>query len=506
MHLTRIRLKGFIWLLILLCCVIGLLVGCGTAQKTTDDIEAEVYKPVTNDINDFENFEPVMNGKTYYVSGEGNDANDGLNPETAFRTLQKAADLTNPGDTVLAMNGTYTRPEPGGDVLKITRAGTPDAFIAYKAMKGHKPHIFVGDNYTGIVTFVPYILIEGFTVEGNIPNLSYEEAYSIALSTNIDAIEKNVRIRYSASGIRSFPKDGFTPHHIIMRKNTVFNLPAGGLSANATDYVRIDDNVVYNTSSLTFNATSGISFYQTRDIDDKTGTKIFVRRNTVYNNENLLPFYYSNSDPAQRSISDGNGIIIDDTRNGQEIFGEPGPAYKGTFLIENNLVFNNGGRGLSIYQSDNVIARSNTFYHNARTPNDGEIPFSGQNSELLFGRTTNVHLYGNIVVTEPTRKVIFRYEEVNIKLENNLFSGGAELPDFPENPSDNPLPNIVGKGPNFVNPTVDPATANFRLKWPSLAINSFINTPTNQPPKTDITGKKRPTVTVDLGAYEYSPY
>jgi hypothetical protein len=34
---------------------------------------------------------------TYYVSGNGNDQNSGLNPESSFRTIQKAADLTQPG-------------------------------------------------------------------------------------------------------------------------------------------------------------------------------------------------------------------------------------------------------------------------------------------------------------------------------------------------------------------------------------------------------------------------
>ncbi|MEH2403794.1 MAG: right-handed parallel beta-helix repeat-containing protein, partial [Nostoc sp.] len=46
--------------------------------------------------------------KTYYVSGNGNDTNSGLSTSSAFRTIQKAADITNPGDTVLIMNGVYT--------------------------------------------------------------------------------------------------------------------------------------------------------------------------------------------------------------------------------------------------------------------------------------------------------------------------------------------------------------------------------------------------------------
>ncbi|MEH2450233.1 hypothetical protein [Nostoc sp.] len=50
-----------------------------------------------------------MAGKTYYVSGTGDDKkNNGLKEGAAFRTLQKAADLVQAGDTVYVMNGTYT--------------------------------------------------------------------------------------------------------------------------------------------------------------------------------------------------------------------------------------------------------------------------------------------------------------------------------------------------------------------------------------------------------------
>ena len=49
----------------------------------------------------------VCKGKAYYVSGIGKDGNDGLSTNTAFQTIQKAADLVKPGDTVLVMNGLY---------------------------------------------------------------------------------------------------------------------------------------------------------------------------------------------------------------------------------------------------------------------------------------------------------------------------------------------------------------------------------------------------------------
>ncbi len=44
---------------------------------------------------------------TYYVSENGNNSNNGLTPQTAFATLQYAADLVSAGDSVLVLQGNY---------------------------------------------------------------------------------------------------------------------------------------------------------------------------------------------------------------------------------------------------------------------------------------------------------------------------------------------------------------------------------------------------------------
>ncbi|MEH2059107.1 MAG: right-handed parallel beta-helix repeat-containing protein, partial [Nostoc sp.] len=80
-----------------------------------------------------------VTGKTYYVSGTGNDNNSGLSTSSAFRTIQKAADLTSPGDTVLIMNGLYTNSPKAGSVVSIKRSGTANAWIRYKAYPGNSP-------------------------------------------------------------------------------------------------------------------------------------------------------------------------------------------------------------------------------------------------------------------------------------------------------------------------------------------------------------------------------
>lgn len=67
---------------------------------------------------------------TFYVSTDGSDSNDGRSPEAAFRTLQRAARVVNPGDVVWVRGGVYS-----SDVA-FERSGRADAPIVYESYPG----------------------------------------------------------------------------------------------------------------------------------------------------------------------------------------------------------------------------------------------------------------------------------------------------------------------------------------------------------------------------------
>jgi hypothetical protein len=74
----------------------------------------------------------------YYVSPLGNDANPGT-LAAPFRSIQHAANVTHPGDTVLIRSGTYYE-----DQIDITISGTPLRPITFKAYPGEQPVIDFG--------------------------------------------------------------------------------------------------------------------------------------------------------------------------------------------------------------------------------------------------------------------------------------------------------------------------------------------------------------------------
>ncbi len=67
---------------------------------------------------------------TYFVGTTGSDSNDGRSPEKAFATMQKAADVVRPGETVLVLKGLYK------EGFWTNKVGRPDAWISFIAEPG----------------------------------------------------------------------------------------------------------------------------------------------------------------------------------------------------------------------------------------------------------------------------------------------------------------------------------------------------------------------------------
>lgn len=70
--------------------------------------------------------------RSYYVKPGGDDTLDGTSLAKAWNTPQVAADRVEPGDTVRFQTGDYQNP-PGSWVMKISRSGTAEKWIAFMA-------------------------------------------------------------------------------------------------------------------------------------------------------------------------------------------------------------------------------------------------------------------------------------------------------------------------------------------------------------------------------------
>lgn len=113
-------------------------------------------------------FAPGRNGRlpsVYYVAPTGSDSNVGSS-QAPFRTIQRAADIVRPGDTVMVRPGVYAGDER---LVSVTRSGSPGQWITFRAeATGHSVldgrHTSLEGWYFG--PKVGYIRVEGFEIKG----------------------------------------------------------------------------------------------------------------------------------------------------------------------------------------------------------------------------------------------------------------------------------------------------------------------------------------------------
>jgi hypothetical protein len=108
----------------------------------------------------------------YYVdANSGNNSNSGTSEALAKQTIQAAANLTLPGDTVYIMNGTYN--STNGPLLTINRSGNASDYITFKLLAGHSPKLTASGNvWDAVVINASYIVFEALELEGNNANLT----------------------------------------------------------------------------------------------------------------------------------------------------------------------------------------------------------------------------------------------------------------------------------------------------------------------------------------------
>jgi len=398
----------------------------------------------------------------YYVSppgapnnSEGNDSNDGLSSDSPFATIAHANSLTNPGDTVFLMDGTYN------ETVTVYRSGSADNYIAYKAINQWQAKFET--NTSG----------NGFGIDAN-----YIEVNGIELTNP------------GGHGI-----NGENNHHIRVLNNHVYGCGNSGFSGGFSDFYHVEGNLIHHNAQLSWY--SGISIYEATDIGESyEGYRIVIRNNISHSNFQIYGGPYT----------DGNGIIIDDWNFTQN----QGTPYTHGALVENNLTYNNGGAGIKVVWSDNILIRNNTVYKN-NTDNKDVGTYKGN---IFLGQARGCTLVNNISWADPNinsnnAALMDRgAPSANITRENiwanNLLyndSPQADAIDIGDGSNPTLINNITGQQPLFVNADTS-ASANFRLT--SLSPARDVGTNSYGLPAEDLASQNRIYGDgVDIGAYEF---
>jgi parallel beta-helix repeat protein len=349
----------------------------------------------------------------YYVDGtSGHDSATGTQDQP-FETISHGVQILRPGDSLHIASGVYY------EAVAIAVSGTAEQKIT-----------IVGDGPTR-----PLVknLEDAFLVSGSYIDLVHVEAVSLGEGSGIAIGKGN--------------------HHVRIADSVGRDSGCGGIGAQQTDYLTIEDNVAYGNAQRSPYQCSGISIYQAKAVDQKPGFHNIIRRNIAYSNMNLVV-----DDQITHSggkTTDGNGIIIDDFRNTQGATGNG--IYAPATLVENNLVFDNGGRGINVFLSDNVLVRNNTAYFNLKDHN----LLGPRNAEISVVKSGKVIVVNNVAVSRDKKSFAFLdATSSGDSWDANLSFGGLRY--YAEHSDarwgDN---NMFDIEPKLKAPGTDPATADF---------------------------------------------
>lgn len=420
--------------------------------------------------------------RTFYVAPYGDDRDPG-SEERPFKTITgalRSIPRIGANDTVIVKPGTYR------EQVIIRRGGSAEGYFRLVSEKPHGAKIRCPARpHSAIAILRSYVEINGFDVTGD------QEGHGI-----------------EATFIDGDPKKG-APHHIRALNNLSYDNAGSGIGFAYGDFYHIENNICFGNCATNKYQGSGISIYAPHQIGDaKPELRCYVGGNMSFNNMAIdLP-----GDP-EPPHSDGNGIIIDDLKGTQKP--HPSGPYRHFTLVENNLCYRNGGRGIHVFISDYVTVRNNTCAHNNRDP----LNVGKWRGELSNVASSHVRWINNLAIADPEdnadntaileggwddlqcKDIVWRNNltyngrpgDQSVKLVRPLAGLFYEAPGpkhllgvDPGVALDETKGNIAGLRPGAGSPAIDAGTAEYGHSERDLALAKRIS------------GK-----TIDIGAYEF---
>lgn len=409
----------------------------------------------------------ILQAQTYYVRTDGSDSNvgDQNTPSRALRTIKHAATLVGPGSQVLVADGTYYE----GEIIIDESGNSKSTPIVFKSINKHGAKIISNSLYHAFnLNNSVGVTIDGFDI--TFPSTTTSEYHGINVGGNWNTI-RNCRIHRAAfSGIQ-----GYLCDNLLIEYNEIFN------------NCKWTGNTVHENGS-------GISIYHPISRESNAGFHIIIRNNVLYDNA-----AYNNLSSTGHP-TDGNGIIMDDFRCLQtwDAALTGGATYPHSSLIENNVVYNNGGRGIHVFQSNGVTIRNNTSYQNGDVIDQWVDP-----GDITVESGVSNVVVNNIAVSRDLQRggaLRIALDNSTTVVKNNIFCG----PDIISMWSSSTVIDATNKQnsdplyPKFISPSYA-ANANFRLQSTSPAINAGL---ASNAAALDFDGNSR-VGTVDMGAFEY---
>ncbi|MFZ1519284.1 MAG: NosD domain-containing protein [Ignavibacteriaceae bacterium] len=403
-------------------------------------------------------FTHAFSQSTFYVSNSGSNSNNGLTINTAFETLQHAADIVSAGDSVLVVGGNHV----GFD---IRTSGTSNQPIVFKALSNdvtintRNPVTTDGIN----IENANYVEVHGFNVI-NQPRAGIRIVVSDFIKIKNNSCSNNYKW-----GIFT----GFTDDILIEGNSCSFSEDEHGIYvSNSSDRPTIINNHSFNNNGCGIHMNGDLSMG-----DDGIISNAVVAGNIIHDN----------------GVGGGSAINMDCVQDSK---------------IFNNLLYNNHATGIAMYQIDGAEGSKNNKIFN----NTIIHPADGRWAVLVVNASTGNTIYNNILINHHSFRGSICLDEESkpgFASDYNLVVNRLSDDDGNSNMS---LTSWQGMGydthslvvQNENQIFVDPNNSNYHLLQSSQPTNigtSLVSSVVN----VDLDGVSRPQGTgYDIGAYEFT--
>jgi hypothetical protein len=221
-------------------------------------------------------------------------------------------------------------------------------------------------------------------------------------------------------------------HHVWVINNIIHGYGQTGVQMNDGEYFYTIHNTIYDNADVTCDAQgSGISFVVLKAFgsyqptaDDKTNPSAivgsFVTGSSFFHNVVEWNVVYDNAltqcgTAGNAYDTDGNDIIMD-TLNNQ---GSTNVAYPNQTLVAFNVVYNAGGGGVHVFNSEYVTVANNSCFNVYLDPYNNGSARACIDSTGSYGDT----YINNIAVAIPATHSTCAYTTVPYAMWNNAFIG-----------------------------------------------------------------------------------
>lgn len=422
-------------------------------------------------------------GTMYYVSTAGDDSSPGTISQP-WKTIQRAADILLPGDTVTVLEGTY--PER----VYVTRSGTTSALVTLNASGTV--------SMRGFTIKSDFIIIRGFDITDTPDDPT--DGIGVFVEGTGCVIERNYIHYATRGGILLYAKPGIAAEtsNCIVRDNRLYRNAMNGLDVNGQNHL-IERNEVWGTIQYHPNWRDPPSWVDADGMQVHGSGHIF-RRNSIHDihygvPENVNPHidcfqtFGGDSYPevASNVVFEQNNCVNLDAQSPDQVGQGFMIESANNLTIRNNLIQAyrdiNAVRSTSIQIVNNVLAGaiSSSLAYSPMGVSLSESPNVTVENNAFY------NIPGHIVYTEDSTSkqgLTIGYNSVYRSDENPLW--------------DSPHPHdLWGVDPLFL----DPASGNFQLQASSPLIDAGI---ARADVPDDYYGTARPLGRgFDIGIHEY---